>query len=82
MLSSAEDNYYGIEKHSPISISHIIAIIIHTEETNYSRAFTESFLSLNNTDSEIVIQNHCSNFYWYVLYIYNINIYVNFFFNA
>eukprot|EP01084_Bolivina_argentea_P223310 377862_1 len=70
MVSIADDYKFGVKKFSPISISHILAIVIHTEETNYSRAFTRSCLSLKNADSEIVIQNHVSNFYWFGYYLY------------
>eukprot|EP01083_Nonionella_stella_P004798 13991_1 len=70
MLSSADDFSFGIEKYQPISISHIIAVIIHTEEPNYSRAFIRSCLLLNHKDPDTVIQNHCNNFYWFGRYLF------------
>eukprot|EP01083_Nonionella_stella_P276888 941268_1 len=62
MLATTDDISFGIEKYQSISMSHIICIIIYTQETEYSRAFTRS---CENTDSGIVIQNHCNNFYWF-----------------
>eukprot|EP01083_Nonionella_stella_P004799 13992_1 len=70
MLSTADDFNFGIERWQPISISHILSIIIHTEEPHYSRAFTRSCVELNRTDSEITIQHHCNNFYWFGRYIF------------
>eukprot|EP01083_Nonionella_stella_P287479 978548_1 len=70
MLATADDVSFGIEKYQPISMCHILAIIIHTEEPKYSRAFIRSCLLLKHTESEIVIQTHCRNFYWFGRYLY------------
>eukprot|EP01084_Bolivina_argentea_P098579 177154_1 len=70
MISTAYDSNFGIEKYESINISHIIAVIIHTEERSYSRAFVRSCLNLHKTSSEIEIQNHCNNFYWFGRYIF------------
>eukprot|EP01083_Nonionella_stella_P141493 436093_1 len=70
MLSKASDFHFGIEQYEPISIAHIMAVIIHTEEPKYSRDFSRSCLLLNRTDSEMVIQYHCNNFYWFGRYLY------------
>eukprot|EP01083_Nonionella_stella_P105404 303169_1 len=65
MLSNADDFNFGIERSQPISISHILAIIIHTEQPNYAQEFTRSCLLLNHTCSKMVVQHHCNNFYWF-----------------
>eukprot|EP01083_Nonionella_stella_P210429 761820_1 len=70
MLSKSEDFNFGIERYEPISIAHITAIIIHTEEPNYAREFTRSYLLLNRIDSNMVIQHHCNNFYWFGRYLF------------
>eukprot|EP01083_Nonionella_stella_P004800 13996_1 len=70
MLSKASDFHFGIEQYEPISIAHIMAVIIHTEEPKYSRDFSRSCLLLNRTDSEMVIQYHCNNFYWFGRYLF------------
>eukprot|EP01083_Nonionella_stella_P210428 761818_1 len=70
MLATEDDFNFGIEKYQPISIAHIIAVIIHTKEPHYTRAFTRSCLLLNRTDSDMVIQHHCKNFYWFGRYLF------------
>eukprot|EP01084_Bolivina_argentea_P069956 127233_1 len=56
---------YGIVRYAPIDVAHILVLIIYTEEIYYSQCFTKSFLSLNCTDSEIIIKAHCNNWYWF-----------------
>eukprot|EP01083_Nonionella_stella_P137436 418154_1 len=70
LSSNGDDFNFGIEKYQPISISHILAIIIHTKEPNYWREFTRSCLLLKHTDSDMVVQHHCNNFYWFGRYLF------------
>eukprot|EP01084_Bolivina_argentea_P069955 127232_1 len=70
VVATKDSKNYGIIKYAPIDVGHILALIIYTEEIIYSRLFTRSHLSLNCTDPDIIIKNHCNNWYWFGKYLF------------
>ena len=56
--------HYGISRHAPISINHIISLITYTDCTNYSRVFSSTFRKINVTESMTSVRIRNREFCW------------------
>eukprot|EP01084_Bolivina_argentea_P314752 545196_1 len=68
-IATMKSRSYGILKYEPIKIQHIMAIIMYTDETQYSQQLTMSYLSYN-TEKELIKRFHSNNFYWFGRFLF------------
>eukprot|EP01084_Bolivina_argentea_P302137 521466_1 len=70
LVACRSDKNFGIEKHQPMGVEHLLTLIIYVNKEKYARALAKSYLLLNNVDASSVIQSHQSDFYYFGRYLF------------